>query len=689
MCEGKTENRNERNIMILFLSNLHYQNYMKNNDGSRKVVEDAYSYYMIRRSEPGEEIISCVETNEAPLKDVLATLGENNPLHAVFYFATKKVRAEQSLPYRPAKEGAMNVDCFSEADFFWKGRVQDLIGESFAKETKLIQIDFDEDNEDPVGGSISAVTTLENKIREYLREQNVLRKGEFPLKNCNLYVDITGGMRTANMVMSAAMQLLRYEGAALKRVVYSDFDRFRPTKEGEKQPIHPVSNVQPINDMYQLVAGVDAFTKYGSSAALNEYFADVINNEVGYQPLKKMLFVMDKFSASVLLCQTNLIKKNLAKLMRRLYKFMKEKSSDRPAKVELFARMTNELVHRYSKMLPDMAKEPDEIEIIQWCVDNSLIQQALTLCTEWLPEYLVNHGAVYTEDQSIQHYCQTKSGRDGDAVGKKHFLMDFCTQKNPEIKKITDWPITENCYAIVEGKAPVQDDKGYVQKFAQRLRDVIAAIPREMHSLRAGKRANNPDLAKIMDKIRQSNNKIASNDLSKEILLKRLKSWKRKDYTQVFGQEDPPLRYIFAEPDKEKADESAKIRWDDRVSRTAVAVSRNMLACGMMCSDVSKEEALEYIRGYTYIRADLRNKFNHAKGDAALQKVQKDIDEYLKLLRKIRDRKHIYSGLWAEDASKEAIHHDRFPVCQFLEPPGRPLVAGADCGGGDVWTRGG
>ncbi len=671
MCEATAEKRDERNIMIMFLSNLHGE-WLKQRDkvtGKEKrttIMQDDKLEQPYKICRPEEAW--CKETNEAPMADVLSSLGK--PLDAIFYFSTNQVgmypppegRAlgkHITVLFPPAFNIPKEYD--SEAHFFWTERAPKVLGDKFMEKTKLFPVAFDESASDPIQSTLLSVKAMEDAIRDYLQEENVLEQGDKPLRHCHLYVDVTGGIRTANMAMSAVMQLLVYQDAKLERVVYSDLQTCK------------VSNVQPINDMYKLVAGVDAFTKYGSSAALNEYFSDVINDRIGYPPLKKMLFVMDKFSASVLLCQTDLIKKNLAKLMRRLYKFMKEESGDRPAKVELFTRMTKELVHRYSKMLPDMAKEPDEIEIIQWCVDNSLIQQALTLCTEWLPEYLVNHGAVYTEDQSIQHYCQTKSGRDGDSVGKKHFLMDFCTQKNPEIGKITDWPITENCYAIVEGKAPVQDDKGYVQKFAQRLRDVIAAIPREMHSLRAGKHANNPDLAKIMDKIRQSNNKIASNDLSKEILLKRLKSWKRKDYTQVFGQEDPPLRYIFPEPDKEKADESAKIRWDDRVSRTAVAVSRNMLACGMMCSDISKEDALEYIRGYTYIRADLRNKFNHAKGDAALQKVQKDIDEYLKLLRKIRDRKHIYSGLWAEDASKET-HHDRFRFCQFLESPSRPMV---------------
>ncbi len=84
-------------------------------------------------------------------------------------------------------------------------------------------------------------------------------------------------------------------------------------------------------------------------------------------------------------------------------------------------------------------------------------------------------------------------------------------------------------------------------------------------------------------------------------------------------------------------------------------ISRIMFAGNMIQTDLTLEEALEYIRGYAYIRGDIRNKINHASKDADrinLRKVQRNIDEYLKLLRKIRDKRHVHTGLWAREASK-------------------------------------
>lgn len=635
-----SEGNQERNIMILFLSNLHGQ--WKN--PPRKTIlewntkENGYTICV-----PEKPL--CKETNEAPLADAMAFLGK--PLDAIFYFSTKQV-GMYPLPEGATSEKRITIlfppdfkaheEYDSEAHFFWTECAPKVLGENFTEKTKLFPVPFDESAPDPVQSTILSVKAMEDAIRDYLRAEGVLEQGEKPLAHCHLYVDVTGGIRTANMAMSAVMQLLVYQDAKLERVMYSDYQERK------------VSNVQPITDMYKLVAGVDAFTKYGSSAALDEYFADVKDK---CPTLRNLLDAMNKFSESVLLCQTEALKEDLKILKDKLHAFEKDQGAERPAKAELFARMTKELDFIYGRLFSEVSGEPDDIEIIQWCTDNSLIQQAVTLCTEWLPEYLTDHGAVYSEDQAIQHYCKRKSIRDGDTVGKKHFLMDYCMQKNPELGKITDLPIEQNCRSIIDGNTPIQDDRGYVQSFAQRLKNVVAAIPREMSGLRRGEKARNPDLAAIMDKIQHSNNKIARNELSKEILLKRLREWKRKEYTQVFGLNEPPLRYAFVKPNEENVDDSIAVRWDDERSRTAVAVSRNMLACGMMQSELPKEEALEYIRGYTYIRADLRNKFNHAKGDVALQKVKKELDEYLKLLRKIRNKKHIHKGLWAENG-KEA-----------------------------------
>ena len=681
MCEGKTGQRNERNIMILFLSNLHGE-WLKQKDnvtGKEKrthIMQDDKPELPYTISRQGKAM--CKETNEAPMADVLISLGK--PLDAIFYFSTNQVGMY------PQPEDTVSGDRItvlsppnfnvpkeydSEAHFFWTERAPKILGDKFTDKTRLFPVPFNESASDPMKSIIQSVTAMEQAIRSYLDEDGVLEKGEAPLKHCHLYVDVTGGFRTANMAMSAVMQLLVYQDAKLERVVYSDLQA------------HIVSNVQPINDMYRLVAGVDAFTKYGSSAALNEYFADVIDGRIGYPPLKKMLFVMDKFSASVLLCQTDLIKKNLAKLMRRLYKFMKEKSGNRPAKVELFTRMTKELVLKYSKMLPDMTKEPDEIEIIQWCVDNSLIQQALTLCTEWLPEYLIDHGVIYTDVLDIQQHCDNKKSMGDNA--KKHFIKSFVTQ-SPNEKEIDNSAAKKAIKDLINGNDGTKAVKFALPvNFALGFSTLMKKLP---DSLTKGKDRNqiqSKPMRIIIEKAQKDRYALNVGDLRSA-----LHKWANKefDFYMKLGLSLPAKKWQYEEQNKTIGGSAQPPKlWVEQHSLNAEAISRNMLHGNVIQSDLPMEEALEYIRGYTYIKADLRNNINHANGNIKLNKVKNELNEYLELLRKIRDRKHIHTGLWAEDASKEAIHRDRFHFPQFLQPPVLPLVAGADGSGGEIRAR--
>ena len=723
MCEGKTENRNERNIMILFLSNFNFSYYSKDildengeptfdenkkkRQETRKCLLPSGRYRMEALSMSGdaEPWVECIQTNEAPIKDVLIALN-GRPLDAIFCLVSDKVggRIEGSdhVTVWKDKNSDESRTFMNEMKFFLDERLPSINNDPKVKtllrkplsEDLFTEVEFHESADDPSAEAIRAATALENAIANYITQEN--KKGTpLSIGDCHIYADITGGKRTANMAMSAALQLLQYDGANLERVIYSDFDRDRKAKENEEKPVHPVSNVQPIHDMYQLVAGVDAFKKYGSSEALDEYFSDVIADRNGYRPLKKMLFVMDKFSASVLLCQTNLIKKNLKKLMRRLHKFMKEESGNRPAKVELFARMTGELVRRYSKMLPDITKEPDEIEIIQWCTDNSLIQQALTLCTEWLPEYLTNHGAIYTDVLDVQSYCMALE-EDKDAGGKKYLLMKFLGQSPSEktMKKIYANATRRVIQGLISPHLAVCQG---TEKMPQR---VIVRLEKEAREVLPVKFLNkfmillergSTDFAKMKKKLpvnnkllravvnniietennnreRQANGRpfheFTISDLTEDMIWKKLDGWCSD--LQVYyklGLPHPQCSYSYGVLESVSADASSgkiqegSIPWRGKISRETVKISRKMLAGHMLQSDLPMDEALKYIRGYTYIRADLRNKINHASKETVkidLQKVRRDIDEYLILLRKLRGRKHVHTGLWSESLKEEA-----------------------------------
>lgn len=662
MCEGKTGNRNERNIMILFLSNLHYKR-LENPDDKRKVLDDGHDYEIY----PPGTTKNCIETNEAPLSDVLAYVKTDKRvdhpyLDAVFYFVTNKVKnckadGTQEPPIE-IFESENDIEAkwrpVSEEEFFWTERAEKITGLSFKKVVSVtdifpveqgtvwrIPISFNDSEKDPVKSSISAVRAMENTIKAYLAHEEV------PMEKCNIYADTTGGFRPANMAMSAVMQLLVYQHAKLQYVVYSELTSKK------------VSDVQAINDMYQLVEGVGAFTKYGSSAAISEYF-----DGVEYAELQNLLMAMNDFSESVLLCQPNDIEKNLKALMNALEAFPKEpkEGEERPPKVELFARMVDDLIKKYTPMYPKTEsgeRKTDRLEIIRWCVDNTLLQQAITFCTEWLPDYLIERGVVYTDDEAIQRYCES-SEFPSYRSGKKNFLMQFCT-KHPNMEDIFKKPINDTINHLMEQKISAEKAKAVLPQEYENVVDDMTTflhnIPIDLPMIQAGQSTNNERLDGLVDRIvhsKNKNTKIPLEKITPKDIVKRLS--------------DPTtMRMVFSFPAK------TAMPYDDYDRRPLFGASkdktarvcRSMLKCGLMKTALpDRNKAIYYVQEYTYIRDELRNKVNHAHEVDEKEKesdipitilfVKNKLSKYLTHLDQLKSMKKMkFTGLWAEDMKEE------------------------------------
>lgn len=650
-----SEGNQERNIMILFLSNLHGQ--WKN--PSRKTIlewntkENGYTICV-----PEKPL--CKETNEAPLADAMAFLGK--PLDAIFYFSTKQV-GMYPLPEGATSEKRITIlfppdfkaheEYDSEAHFFWTECAPKVLGENFTEKTKLFPVPFDESAPDPVQSTILSVKAMEDAIRDYLRAEGVLEQGEKPLAHCHLYVDVTGGIRTANMAMSAVMQLLVYQDAKLERVMYSDFQELK------------VSNVQPIHDLYKLVAGVYAFTQYGRSEALKEYFGDE-----PYTPLKALRKAMDDFSEAVQLCQEGLFEKALESLMRELDNFSSKANaaSNPSAKVQLFMNMVPNLRAVYDKLakVHEGRYATNRLAIIRWCVDNRLLQQAVTFCTEWLPEYLINHGVVYVEDAGIQEALK-KHATKKDPVGKEYFLRQFLNDEGAKIDQLHSKSHTNVISRLLADRNTMEyDDDPALQGFVRAFKEFLGSIRKDLPAIKEGKPTKNMRLKAVFDDLVQpadgkpgmhEKNVKESNVLHKLVVwVKDLDKWYRGD--------------LFGLP-QDVYDKKKEHFIKDDQSGNAARRAQAMLDVGFLKTSLTErdeKDAVYYIKEYTYIRTKLRNKICHADDTVSspsapdgvkmeVKSIAVYLNGYLDKLDALKDKpKPHFKGLWDENETwkKEA-----------------------------------
>ena len=194
-----------------------------------------------------------------------------------------------------------------------------------------------------------------------------------------VHADMTGGFRHTSMMMLSIMQLLKYRGIEIGEVLYSDPN------------VPTVYRATEIQRMFSLINGADEFVKFGSVDAVLEYFGDNPS-----EPLNSLLKAMKTFSEAIKICRTAAIEGELQNLGKHIQTFREHSGKD--IKSELFAKIIDTIETEYGVLLTAGATR---LDIIRRCMKKGFWQQAMTLCTEWLPDEIVDRGICKPTDMSI------------------------------------------------------------------------------------------------------------------------------------------------------------------------------------------------------------------------------------------------------------------------------------------------
>ena len=113
---------------------------------------------------------------------------------------------------------------------------------------------------------------------------------------------------------------------------------------------------------------------------------------------------------------------------------------------ELFDRINGTIRKEYGTLLKTKV---GRIDIIRWCMGKGLWQQTLTLCAEWLPEYIVDHRIAYTDSNEVQERCKMDK-KSGWRNWKQIFIIDYnysadrSFAEKSKLKVLKDW-LSESC----------------------------------------------------------------------------------------------------------------------------------------------------------------------------------------------------------------------------------------------------
>lgn len=176
-----------------------------------------------------------------------------------------------------------------------------------------------------------------------------------------VYIDTTGGFRTSSVLLILIVQALKYKNVTLGGAVYSNY------------PAKRVEEVSKDYVLFDLINGLNEFATYGDCRTL-------INYAQTDKAMMDIVESLNRLTEDIKLCRTDVLEDRLKTLRSKLENAKKNGSPLVKAFVPLFE----------SKF----GKELTIPSLIKWCSTNGLIEQALTIYTDRLPEYIFKNNII-------------------------------------------------------------------------------------------------------------------------------------------------------------------------------------------------------------------------------------------------------------------------------------------------------
>lgn len=355
---NKFSNNSGKNKLILFLSK--YKNttseckYKSKYDGT-------------------ENEIKGIQTPDAPTKYFINDLAENN----------KKLDSILCITSHEANNGN-EESAFENYEKMLNG---------FCKEKnidipKLIKLNFD-------------YNFVENRpIDECDRYRDLFKSiVDQVSENDTVYIDYTSGIRDTSLLIILMIRYLEYAGIKCGGMIYSYFNF-------EDKQKNKIIDIKSTYDLFGLLNGVNEFTSFGKSKTLSNYYKNIKKEKEEHNEINELIEIMDKFSKDMSLCMVEDIDKITKELNENI------KKAEKKIKAEEIDDKTNNnenklMNYMFFNLIKEIKKkfyleEGEEItciNLIKWCLDNDLTQQALTLYVEKIPEYYFDM-EFFTKDKT-------------------------------------------------------------------------------------------------------------------------------------------------------------------------------------------------------------------------------------------------------------------------------------------------
>ena len=353
-------------------------------------------------------------TNEAPVKYLMQKLNATDEkLDKLILIASDDVNQKVEIKLQKDEGNKKEVEQF-EADY-GNGKMTsvEILEDKIAKfsiEKNIPCPEFEVvELSDGVNGdgfseiSDTAVVNAVDKVNCKLIDES--RK----CRNLNVYIESNARVRYVIVMLLSVMNILEKVYANIKlQGVYSMI--YNKKTEDKKIPILDTSMTYA---SIELFSAMNEFIYYGRAKALEDYFekrftkrkeSDEKYDPVIFQDIKKCINKLQKIADDMQLCRTEQIIDNFYEsesIRDVLNKFKDTYANEKDPDSKIFLSVIENIRSEYNDIYdnPNPNKFLNLPKIIKWCIDKDYIQQALTLCSERLPQYFIESGILCISDK--------------------------------------------------------------------------------------------------------------------------------------------------------------------------------------------------------------------------------------------------------------------------------------------------
>ena len=269
---------------------------------------------------------------------------------------------------------------------------------------------------------------------------------------------------------------------------------YRPPRGSNEIGNNKIVDLKSTYDLFELLNGVNEFTSFGKSKTLSNYYNKIWKDEK-YTEINELIETMNDFSDMMSLCMVEDIDEIMKKLNQKIIEAEKIKNKINSNENQLMNYMFFNLIKEIKKKfyLED-GEEITYINLIRWCLDNDLIQQALTLYVEKMPEYYFNSNFFNINDENLNETLESLKILKDNYIDvfykgvfknilndtKKYILTEedikeLKSVKNKIIKKIKESLFKNKEYILGKENTSIQEyNEIYIKETLDEIKSIIS-----------------------------------------------------------------------------------------------------------------------------------------------------------------------------------------------------------------------